>query len=168
MKIFVGRYFISFLSFLGTSLILTIVHLKIRLPMLLLERFFPGYEWIEILLLASWAAYLTARMQDPEKVARWRKISWLIFSFVFFSQLLQYNALNLENIKSRKPGITCTYCGECLTACHEKAIRYHFLGLNRDAARKLYLVLTISLHYGTGDDIALSFFIFLTIFFLIF
>lgn len=58
----------------------------------------------------------------------------------------RYDALNLENIKKRKPGFTCTYCGDCLTACHEKAIRYHFLGVKPEPARNLYLLLTISLH----------------------
>ena len=58
----------------------------------------------------------------------------------------RYDALNLENIKQRKPGMTCTFCGECLTACHQQAIRYHFFGLRPESARNLYLILTISLH----------------------
>jgi ferredoxin-type protein NapH len=58
----------------------------------------------------------------------------------------RYDALNLENIKQRKPGMTCTYCGECLSACHQQSIQYRFLWLRPEAARNLYLILTISLH----------------------
>lgn len=318
MKIPVSKYSVPVFSFLVTMLILGIVHLKIHPPILLLERFFPGYGWIEIILLAFWAAYLAGKMRDPKKVAFWRKISWLIFSFVFFSQLIlgitvdeiflmtgklhlpvpamilsgaiyrlkisfmpilflstilltgpawcsqfcyfgafdnwaasskilrnrslhnkmkykhfillaviaftiilrifnvsspyaaifgivfgtagigiilifslkknkmvhcvifcpigtitsylkyispfrigisdscttcmactlkcKYDALNLDDIKSRKPGITCTYCGECLSACNEKAIRYRFPGLKGESARNLYLILTTSVY----------------------
>ncbi|MBN2611539.1 MAG: 4Fe-4S binding protein [Bacteroidales bacterium] len=312
------KHITSGYSFLLTILLLGMAHLKVQPPMLLLERFFPGFGWFEVFLLAIYAAFLTAKMKNPKEVARWRKISWLIFSAVFFSQLFlgiladerflmtgklhlpvpamiisgsiyrmkisfmpvlflstilltgpawcsqlcyfgaldnwaadrkklrnapiknkfayrhtilaavilitimlrvagikslyaalfgllfgiigvgiivvfsrkrnkmvhcvaycpigtitswlkyispfrmsitsscttcmacslkcKYDALNFENIKARKPGITCTYCGECLAACHEKAIRYHFLGLNAEKARNLYLILTISIH----------------------
>lgn len=58
----------------------------------------------------------------------------------------KYDALNLENIKSGKPDITCTYCGECLSACSEKAIRYRFLWLKEESSRNLYLILTISVY----------------------
>ncbi|MBN2214418.1 MAG: 4Fe-4S binding protein [Bacteroidales bacterium] len=84
----VSKHSISFVSFIITLSVLAIIHLKIDPPMLLLERFYPGYGWIEIILLASWAAFLTKKMQNPKEVFRWRKISWLIFSVVFFSQLL--------------------------------------------------------------------------------
>jgi polyferredoxin len=58
----------------------------------------------------------------------------------------RYDALNLNDIKSGKPGRTCTLCGECVSSCHQQSIRYHFLGLPADKARNLYLILTISLH----------------------
>lgn len=58
----------------------------------------------------------------------------------------RYDALNLEDIKKGKPGLSCTYCGECVTTCHQQSIRYHFLGLSADKARNLWLILTISLH----------------------
>lgn len=287
-------------------------------PMLLLERFLPGFGWIEILLIALYAGWITNRMQDIAAVEKWRKISWLIFSFCFFSQLIlgitwesrllmtgrlhlpvpaiiiagpvyrgqlsfmsvlflstivltgpawcshlcyfgaldnwaasgrrlrnkpvrnkfrwkyslfalfmtvvvifrllgitlmtatifgilfgvaglmvvlifsrrsdkmihcilycpvgtltsylkylspfsiaidkcctgclacmlkcKYDALTTNDIKRLRPGLTCTYCGECLSACHQGAIRYRFPGLKARAARDLYLILTISLH----------------------
>jgi polyferredoxin len=318
VKFDLEKYLIPGLSFLVTSFILGIVHLIIQPPILLLERFAPGLGWLEIILLASWAAFLTGKMQDPNKVALWRKTSWLVFSALFFSQLLlgiaveekflmtgklhlpvpamilsgpiyrlqisfmpilflstivltgpawcsqlcyfgafdnwaasgrslrnkplqkkmrykhfillttiavtvllrlfnvsaiyaaisgivfgiaglviillfslkrnkmvhciifcpigtitsylkflspfrmsisdncttclactlkcRYDALNLENIKTRKPGITCTYCGDCLSACNENAIGYRFLWLKEESARNLYLILTISVY----------------------
>ena len=57
-----------------------------------------------------------------------------------------YDALNPEDIKSGKPSITCTYCGDCLSACHVNSIKYKFFRLNPVAARRLYLFLTVSFH----------------------
>ena len=57
-----------------------------------------------------------------------------------------YDALNTEDIKSGKPGLSCTLCCDCITTCKEDSIRYHFFRLNPTAARNLYLVVTISLH----------------------
>ncbi len=57
-----------------------------------------------------------------------------------------YDALNIEDIKSGKPGLTCTLCGDCVTTCEVNAIRYHFFRLSPTASRNLYLFITISLH----------------------
>jgi len=62
------------------------------------------------------------------------------------TQKCRYDALNLENIRQHKPGMTCTYCGECLSACHQNSIHYRFFKLRPGTARNLYLILTISLH----------------------
>lgn len=66
---------------------LVFVHLKVDRPMLLLERFLPGWGWIEIAVLASYAAWLTPKMLDPERARIWRPRFWGLFSFVFFGQL---------------------------------------------------------------------------------
>jgi polyferredoxin len=58
----------------------------------------------------------------------------------------RYDALNLTDIEKYKPGITCTLCGDCLKSCHANSIRYKFLNLTPENARKLYLYITISLH----------------------
>lgn len=309
---------VPLLSFCLTIAILLPVHLKVVPPMLMLERFFPGTGWIEIFLLALYAAWLGNRMEKPSRVEKWRRISWLVFSIVFFIQLLlgilwdqrflmtgklhlpvpamiiagpvyrlklsfmtllflstvlltgpawcsqfcyfgafdnwaatrsklrnnpinhkfrikhtlfvafvlaviifrltgmnrlaatlagglfgiigiiimiffsrksnkmihcilycpvgtlthylkylspfrmvinkscttcmachlkcKYDALTLSDIRNGKPGITCTYCGECIAACHQQSIIYQFPGLNAVAARNLYLVMTLSLH----------------------
>lgn len=58
----------------------------------------------------------------------------------------KHNALNPETIRNRKPGLTCTYCGDCLQACESFSIKYRFFNLSPVAARNLWLVLTVSLH----------------------
>jgi polyferredoxin len=57
-----------------------------------------------------------------------------------------YDALNVEDIKSKKPALTCTLCGDCVTSCHTGSIKYKFFGMKPAAARNLYLFITISLH----------------------
>jgi len=61
----------------------------------------------------------------------------------------KYDALNPSDIASRKPGLTCTLCGDCVSSCHSGSIKYRFLKLSPEAARNLYLFLTISLHATT-------------------
>lgn len=58
----------------------------------------------------------------------------------------KYDALNKDHILERRPGSTCTLCGDCLSSCHSGSIHYHFPGLKAERARMLYLVLTITLH----------------------
>jgi ferredoxin-type protein NapH len=58
----------------------------------------------------------------------------------------KYDALNPEDIKSGKPAVTCTYCGDCLSACHANSIKYKFFRMKPDNARRLYLFLTVSFH----------------------
>jgi polyferredoxin len=58
----------------------------------------------------------------------------------------KYDALSIKNIRDKKPGMTCTYCGDCLSACHENSIKYKFFKLSPSTSRYLYLFLTISLH----------------------
>ena len=58
----------------------------------------------------------------------------------------KYDALNKTDISRRKPGLTCTYCGDCLPSCKTSSIRYKLFGLSHNAARNAWIVLTISLH----------------------
>jgi len=60
-----------------------------------------------------------------------------------------YDALNKPDIAARKPGLTCTLCGDCVASCHAGSIKYRFLRLSPTAARNLYLLITISLHAST-------------------
>lgn len=58
----------------------------------------------------------------------------------------KYDALNIQDIKNKKPDYSCTLCGDCLTACPHSSIKYRFFNLQPETARKLYLVLTVTLH----------------------
>jgi len=58
----------------------------------------------------------------------------------------RYDALQKENISQRKPGLTCTYCGDCVVACHSASIKYKFFGLTPENARLLWITLTVSMH----------------------
>ena len=74
--------------FLLILFLLIPVQLKVKNPMLLLERFIPGAGWIEIVLIGLYGALVAFHMQDPAKVQVWRRYTWLAFSVVFFSQLI--------------------------------------------------------------------------------
>jgi polyferredoxin len=311
------QYILPLSVFILIFFLLAFVQLKVERPMILAERFLKGSGWIEILLVASYGAFIAYRMQDPVNVPRWRKITWTTFSIIFFSQLIiglagfdkflmtgklhlpvpamilagplyrgqlsvmsvlflstiiltgpawcshlcyfgafdnltsggktskqilnhkgavkssvlflvistalilrwlnadtlvstliavgfgtggmllmilysrkmkkmvhcvmycpigtivnllkhinpfrmyidqdctlcmnctkfcKYDALNPQDIKSLKPAITCTYCGDCMAGCHQNSIKYKFLKMRPEHARNLYLILTISLH----------------------
>ena len=74
--------------FILTFILLAFIQLKVERPMLLAERFIKGGGWAEIVLISFYGAFVAHKMQDPLNVPRWRKITWTIFSIVFFSQLI--------------------------------------------------------------------------------
>lgn len=312
-----SKYRLSFISFITTAFILCMVQCKVSRPILMAERFVDGAGWLQVFMMAVYAAWITLKMQDPVQSARWRRITWTIFSVVFFAQLAlglagferflmtgklhlpipvmilsgpifrgtigfmpilflstllvsgpawcsqlcyfgavdnlsadrktdlkpipnkfrfkqlliltvititillrifgvqnltttllaagfgvvglaiillfsrrqgkmvhcilwcpigtlvnymklvspfrmyiddsctdcmactrycKYDALNKSDILKRKPGLTCTYCGDCLISCKTASIRYKFLSLSHEQARNTWIVLTISLH----------------------
>lgn len=56
--------------------------------MLIAERFFPGYGgWIEIVAIAIYAGFIVDRMIQSRNITYWRKLTWTVFTVVFFSQL---------------------------------------------------------------------------------
>lgn len=57
----------------------------------------------------------------------------------------QYDALQKENIRQGHPGNTCTYCGDCLPACHHQALGYRIFNLSPARSEKLWLCTTITL-----------------------
>lgn len=61
----------------------------------------------------------------------------------------KYDALNKSDIAARKPGLTCTLCGDCIASCHAGSIKYRFLRFSPATSRNLYLFITISLHAST-------------------
>ena len=58
----------------------------------------------------------------------------------------RYDALNIQDIKNRKPGKTCTYCGDCIASCKPSSIRYKLFGLHPDTARITWIIVTVSIH----------------------
>ena len=55
---------------------------------LLAERFLADAGWWEFLLLAFYAGWLSDRLRDPKQIRRLRPRVWLIFSIIFFTQLI--------------------------------------------------------------------------------
>lgn len=82
------KYILPFAVFAFVAFNLTMIQLKAELTMLLFERLFSGGGWIEIAFVSGFGAFLAYKMQDPKQTAKWRRISWSIFSIWFFSQLL--------------------------------------------------------------------------------
>jgi ferredoxin len=82
------RYWPSYASFLLTLVLLSVVHLKVLPPVLLLERFLPGTGPVEIGLLAIYAAWITEIMLDAKRSSKTRTLIWSLFSGVFFAQFI--------------------------------------------------------------------------------
>lgn len=61
----------------------------------------------------------------------------------------KYDALRKDDILRRKPALTCTLCGDCISSCHVGSLQYKFLSLSPAASRYLYLGITITLHAMT-------------------
>lgn len=58
----------------------------------------------------------------------------------------RFEALEPEDIKQRRPGLSCTLCGDCLSACEGAFMEYRFAGLRPAHARALFIVLVTTLH----------------------
>lgn len=58
----------------------------------------------------------------------------------------RYHALTEADIRNKRPGISCTLCGDCLPSCGKGALEYQFLGLKPDTARRVFIILVVSLH----------------------
>ncbi len=84
-----GTIIVPVTTSLLTALVLSIVLLKVKQPvMILLERFHPGAGWVEVILLSIYAGWIAEKILTPSRTPLIRKRIWLLFSIVFFSQLL--------------------------------------------------------------------------------
>ncbi len=72
--------------FLCLGLVL-VARAKSPVQVLLADRFWPGWGWLEALALASYAGWLAHGLLNPARSARWRLRAWGLFSLVFFGQL---------------------------------------------------------------------------------
>ena len=75
-------------AFLLTAALLVPVQLLMDPAGLLAERFLPAAGWWEGCLLALYAGWLADKLRDPRRIRRLRPKVWLVFSIVFFSQLV--------------------------------------------------------------------------------
>lgn len=78
----------AFVPALLTLVLLSVVEWKVKMPMLLVERFFPGWGWVEVILLSGYAAFLFVKLHDVRTSALWRRRSWTLFAVFFFAQLV--------------------------------------------------------------------------------
>lgn len=62
------------------------------------------------------------------------------------TRVCRYDALTEEDVRRRRPGITCTLCGDCLPSCKSKSLTYSLPGLGPQTARSVFIVMIISLH----------------------
>ncbi|MFO7718715.1 MAG: 4Fe-4S dicluster domain-containing protein [Desulfohalobium sp.] len=74
--------------FLLTVIILAVARSMAPLPVLLADRFWPGWGWLEILILGVYAVWAGSKLLDPALRLKWRPRLWGLFSVVFFGQLL--------------------------------------------------------------------------------
>jgi ferredoxin-type protein NapH len=82
------KYSIPVSVFTLTFILLGFVQVRLEHPIILAERFIRGAGWIEIAIVSAYGAFIGWKMQNRMNVPRWRTITWTIFSFVFFSQLI--------------------------------------------------------------------------------
>lgn len=80
------RYISGILTFISLSLI------KIKAPVtiLILDRFWEGSGWIEIITLSLYSVWISNILINAKKANEWirtRRIVWLFFSVIFFFQL---------------------------------------------------------------------------------
>ncbi|WP_244148809.1 4Fe-4S binding protein [Desulfonatronum thioautotrophicum] len=74
-------------AFLLTVCALLPAQAKVSFPILLVERFFPGFGVLQILGMGLYAAWIAGKLTDPERAPLVRARLWLFFSVVFFGQL---------------------------------------------------------------------------------
>ncbi|MCK9995658.1 MAG: 4Fe-4S binding protein [Candidatus Krumholzibacteria bacterium] len=75
-------------AFLFTVLLLTCVQLFMHPTGLLAERFLFAAGWWEAFWLAIYAGWLSDRLQDARQIRKLRPRVWLVFSVIFFTQLI--------------------------------------------------------------------------------
>jgi heterodisulfide reductase subunit A-like polyferredoxin len=58
----------------------------------------------------------------------------------------RYGALSDKDLQKGRPNLSCTLCGDCLEVCKKHYIHLKLPGLESDMARKVFVVMIVSLH----------------------
>jgi len=74
--------------FLLATFGLAMARFKVSFPILLVDRYFPGWGWLEIAMLGVYAQWIGGLMLAPKGHRRIRPRIWGLFSAVFFLQLV--------------------------------------------------------------------------------
>lgn len=75
------------ITFLLTTVLLSIVQIKPKHPILLAERIIAYGGWIQVVIFSLYAGFIGYKMTDRSTRTLWRGRTWMLFSFVFFLQL---------------------------------------------------------------------------------
>ncbi len=67
---------------------LALARFKVPFPILLIDRYAPGWGWLEITLLGFYAQWIGGLMLSPKGHRTYRPRIWAMFSVVFFGQLV--------------------------------------------------------------------------------
>ena len=54
------------------------------------------------------------------------------------SMTCKYDALQKIDIQHLRPGLTCTYCGDCISSCKSQSIHYTVFGSRTNKARTIF------------------------------
>ena len=75
-------------AFMFAGFLLTCVQVFMDPAGMLAERFLVGAGWLEAFWLAIYAGWLSDKLQNPRQIRKLRPRVWLIFSIIFFTQLI--------------------------------------------------------------------------------
>ena len=62
------------------------------------------------------------------------------------SSYCKYGALAEKHLNNKKPGLTCTLCGDCLPNCPRENIYYSLPGCSAEFSRTAFIILVVSIH----------------------
>jgi hypothetical protein len=163
------NYKLSVTVFLLTFLLLEFVQVKLMRPIILAEHFIKGAGWAEIIIISAYGAFVVWKMKARNSMPKWRTITWIVFSFVFFSQFiigiswiekfLMTGKLHLPVPMMIIAGPVCRGHLSVMTilflstviltgpeGCSHNSIKYNFFLVDSEKVRNLYQILTITLH----------------------